>query len=207
MAAAMLLPPWPWAPVVVICVTALALGPARVRPRTWWLAYSAAVGFAAFAVVPLWWGQGFGHWDASVYAPPLRSMGASAALLLLGLTTPMEEWLALAWSARVPPVAIDLAYLTYRFLLAAADEAAAMQRMLRMRAPGVRWRARLDAAAMLASSSLERTLARAGRMEFGLAARGVDGPVIPVGPFVRFSPLAAIRLAVLPLLLLAGGLR
>jgi cobalt/nickel transport system permease protein len=103
-------------------------------------------------------------------------------------------------------VVVDLAYLIYRFLSAAASELAAMQQVLKMRAPDPSWHARLDTAAKLASTLLGRTLARAARVESGLLARGVDGAVWPVGSFATFSPAGALRLAAVPLAVLVGGL-
>ena len=93
--AAMLLPPWPWSVVVLAATSGVALFRARIRPAVWGAMLTAPASFSAMAVVPLWWNQGFAAWNASVYAAPLRSFAASSVLLLLGLTTPIDELLAL----------------------------------------------------------------------------------------------------------------
>lgn len=199
--AAMLLPPWPWSFVVMAGTTITALFFARVRPATWSAVLAAPASFSVMAVVPLWWNQGFGTWSEAIYGAPLRSFAASSALLLLGLTTPLEELLFLGRCLRLPASAIDLAFLTHRFLLAAGDEIQAMNRMLVVRAPSTTWMRRLEASAHLAASLMTRIMARAMRAEVGLAARGIDGPIRPLESRV---PLSAVGLvcSALPLPLL-----
>jgi len=198
LAAAMLLPPWPWSLVVLAGTTVTALVLARVRPAVWSAVLTAPLSFSALAIVPLWWNQGFGAWSAAIYTAPLRSFAASSALLLLGVTTTVDEVLFLLSRARVPASVIDLIFLMYRFLLAAGDEIRAMNRILIVRAPSTTFRRRMDASAQLAASLMTRILARALRSEAGLKARGIDEPIRPLSPRVALSA-AGLLVCTLPL--------
>jgi cobalt/nickel transport system permease protein len=195
LALALALPPIPWAPVVLACITAVALAQARIRPGLWMAALTAPTVFAVFALLPLLWNASFAFREASVYEAPLRSIAGAAAVLLVGLTTPVPDLLALGRRAGIPAPMVDLVFLMYRFAIAAAAVLAGMMRAMSLRAPRASWRRQIRAAAWLASSLYARILARALRSESGLAARGVDGYVVPPFPTSRFSvPQAALLL-------------
>ncbi len=194
LALAMLLPPLPWAPVLAVCTSVVALAHARIRPRLWLAALTAPAAFSALAILPLAWNASFDLSNAAVWTAPLRSFAASSAVLLLGLTTPISDLLSSARSARVPAPWIDLVFLLHRFAVAAVEVSIAMTRAMSLRAPRASWSKQIRAAAWLSSSLFQRILSRAHRSELGLAARGVKGWVVPSAPAMRFSPARAAAL-------------
>jgi cobalt/nickel transport system permease protein len=194
LALALALPPIPWALILAVCTSIVALAHARIRPRLWLAALSVPAAFSALAILPLAWNASFDFSSAAVWTAPLRSFAASSAVLLLGLTTPIPDLLSSARSARVPAPWIDLAFLMHRFSSIAVEVSAAMARALSWRAPRASWSRQIRAAAWLSSSLFQRILARAHRSEYGLAARGVNGYVVPPAPAAKFSSLRAASL-------------
>lgn len=195
LALALALPPVPWAPVLLACTSAVALVELRIRPRLWLIALTAPAAFSLLAVLPLAWNASFDFSDAGVWTAPLRSFTASSAILLLGLTTPVPDLLHTARAFRIPAPWIDLAFLMYRFAAVAVEASSAMTRAMALRAPRASWSRQVRAAAWLSSSLFQRIAARARRSEYGLAARGVNGWVIPPAPVTAFSiPRAALPL-------------
>lgn len=187
LALALVLPPLPWAPLLLACTSAVALAQLRIPPRHWLAALGAPGAFSLLAVLPLAWNASFDLTDMRIWTPPLRSFTASSAVLLLGLSTPMTELLYVGRRLRIPAPWIDLAFLLHRFAVAAVEVSAAMTRAMSFRAPRATWRRQVRATAWLSASLLQRILARAHRSEYGLAARGVTGWVAPPAPVTAFS--------------------
>lgn len=192
LALALALPPLPWAPILLAGCSAVALADLRIPPRLWLAAMSAPAAFSLLALLPLAWNVAFDFADARVWAAPLRSFTASAAILLLGLSTPIPELLHVACSLRIPAPWIDLAFLMHRFAIAAVEVSMAMTRALTLRAPRAGWSRQVRASAWLSSALFQRILTRARRSEYGLAARGVNGWVTPPAPVERFSLARAV---------------
>jgi len=183
----LVLPPLPWTLFLFACTSAAALVQFRIPPRRWFAALGAPGAFSLLAVVPLAWNASFDLSDMRIWSAPLRSFTASSAVLLLGLSTPMMELLYAGRSLRIPAPWIDLAFLLYRFAAAAVEVSAAMTRAMSFRAPRASWRHQVRASAWLSASLFQRILARAHRTEYGLAARGVSGWVVPPAPMTAFS--------------------
>lgn len=105
----------------------------------------------------------------------LRALGAVSSLYLLALTTPMMDLLTALRRWGLPAFLLDIMLLTYRFLFVLSDTAhtamAAQASRLGYSRPGLGRRS----LALLTASLLRRLLARARRLEYGLAARGYDG--------------------------------
>lgn len=181
------LPPLPWAPFLLACTSVVALAQLRISPRRWFVALAAPGAFSLLAVLPLAWNVSFDLSDMRIWTAPLRSLTASSAVLLLGLSTPMTELLYVGQRLHIPAPWIDLAFLLHRFAVAAVEVSAAMTRAMSFRAPRASWRRQVHAAAWLSSSLFQRILARAHRSEYGLAARGVNGWVVPPAPATAFS--------------------
>lgn len=187
LALAFLLPPVPWAPVLLVAISTMALGLAGVSTRLWCGVLSAPAAFSAFALFPLLWNVGFAWTDTSVYAAPLRSLAAAAAVLLAGVTIPIPDLLALFRRLHVPEPMIDLAFLIYRFSVIAVDASRSMLDAMVLRAPRTGFRRRMIGSAWLASSLLARIMDRARRSEIGLTVRGAGAAVRLPAPASRFS--------------------
>jgi cobalt/nickel transport system permease protein len=192
LAVSLALPPLPWAPVLLACTSAVALAQLRIPRRRWFLALGAPGAFSLLAVLPLAWNASFDFLDMRIYTAPLRSVTASSAVLLLGLSTPMTELLYVIRRLRIPAPWIDLAFLLHRFSVVAVEVAAAMTQALSMRAPRATWSRQVRATAWLSASLFQRILARARRSEHGLAARGVNTWVVPPFPISGFLLSRAI---------------
>ncbi|MBA3976552.1 MAG: hypothetical protein C0504_20285 [Candidatus Solibacter sp.] len=171
LAAAILLPPglWSIAPLTAACLAALA--GARIPFRAWLRTLAPALGFSLLGVLPLFWTSS--ELAIGVF---LRVNAASAALVLLILTTPADELLASLRSARVPAALLDLAILTLRMFRVLWETARSMSMAVRCRSPRG-WRARARLSAQAAANLLPRALERASRVETALALRAGSGPL------------------------------
>ncbi len=113
-----------------------------------------------------------------------RSFAALAALMLLALTTPLAEVLAVLRRWGVPAVVVDVALLMLRLVrltIQAVDEG---RRAQAQRLGYVGYRRSVRSAGMLGASLLPRILERGRRLEIGLALRGYDGSLRPHAPAV-----------------------
>jgi cobalt/nickel transport system permease protein len=125
--------------------------------------------------------------------------------LFLAFTTPATELIGGLRALRVPAEIVELALLTYRFVFLLADEALAMTTAQRARLGHSSKRRWLTSSAMVIANLLPRAMARARRMETGLAARGWQGEMRVLRP--RVSPsrgMVAFVLGVQALVLLLG---
>jgi len=183
MAVALLLPPWPAAPLVFgIAVAAAARG--RAPLGLFLRVLAAPLGFAVLGgvalAVSLEWHDGLEltlstdgmHAGLGVAA---RAVAAAAVTLLFSLTVPLGRQVALGRRLGVPEAFIDLALVTYRmlFLLEESREAILQAQTNRL---GYRTaRLALSSTALAGGGLFRRAIARAQAMERGLAARGYDG--------------------------------
>ena len=212
LAVALTFPPWPTAVATTAVAAAAAMVGARVPPRLWAGAMAAPLGFAVTGAATLLVGVGDGGVHLTADGPALagalllRTTAATAALLLLALTTPASDLLAGLARLRVPAEIVELALLVYRFLFVLAGTFAAMHAAQEARLGHVGWRRRIRSSGLLAANLLPRALDRAHRLEAGLAARGWDGGALRVAtPRRPVSPtgLAAIS-ATLTMLVALG---
>ena len=181
LALAILLPPFPAAPVIAAIMTGATLIGARV-PAGIWLALAAGpLGFmltgAAMLTVQIdatglsLAPNGF----AMAAGLVARSTAGLTCLLFLALTTPVTDLLAGLRRLGLPAEVAEVALLTYRFLFLLADTAMAMDAAQAARLGHDGARRRLRSLGVLAANLLPRAMDRARRLEIGLAARGWEG--------------------------------
>lgn len=211
LALAVTLPPWPGAAMVGLAVLGFTFIGARVPWRIWLATVALPIGFMATGALTLVVQVGL---DGVGFAPDgvrqaallcLRAMSATFCLLFLAFTTPATELIGGLRALRVPAEIVELALLTYRFVFLLADEALAMTTAQRARLGHSSKRRWLTSSAMVIANLLPRAMARARRMETGLAARGWQGEMRVLRP--RVSPsrgMVAFVLGVQALVLLLG---
>ena len=200
LALALLLPPFPAAPVIAAIMTGAALIGARVPAGTWLALAAGPLGFmltgAAMLTVQL---------DATglALAPNgfalaggvmARSAAGLSCLLFLALTTPVTDLLAGMQWLGLPAEIAEIALLTYRFLFLLADTAIAMDAAQAARLGHDGFVRRLRSLGLLAANLLPRAMDRARRLEVGLSARGWEGKmrVLPQHEKLSISGLAAV---------------
>lgn len=178
---ALLLPPFPAAPVIAAIMTGAALIGARV-PAGIWLALAAGpLGFmltgAAMLTVQIdatglsLAPNGFAM-AAGLIA---RSTAGLTCLLFLALTTPVTELLTGLRRLGLPVEVTEVALLTYRFVFLLADMAMTMDAAQAARLGHDGFKRRLRSLGLLAANLLPHAIDRARRLEMGLAARGWEG--------------------------------
>jgi cobalt/nickel transport system permease protein len=225
LACAVALPAWPVAPVVVVVCAGLLLGPARVPARLLGRASRGVLGFLVLGGLPLavardpgpdaaglhWHGLGLAVTDVTLRQAAStggHAVAGTSAMFLLAATTPMTD--LLRWAARrgVPATVVELADLTYRFvvLLLATTRSVAAAQAARL---GYTTRAAtLASSSQLVACVLVRAWERARRLQEGLEGRGYDGtlrvwePPRPRSP--RFAAATGALLGVLVVLGLTG---
>ncbi len=216
--AALLLPPWPGTVLVGLTAVAILLGPAGVAPRllarSLWLPTTFILTGALSVLVSVSWD---GHPVVAITpatattAATLLAHGwaGTAALFVLGCTTPMVDILAGLRRMRVPDAAVEIASLTYRLLFVLLGTARAIHEAQTARLGYTTYRRWLSSLAVLAGSLFVRSWERARRMEEGLAGRGyvdalrtLDPPRRASAAFVAAS--AALLGAITAVSLLVG---
>ncbi len=197
---AVTLPPFPGALAVILAMLGCTFVLARVPASTWGAAAAAPAGFLATGAITLLFGIGP---DGLTLAPggvaaaaalALRSFAALCCLLFLSLTTPATDLLRGFRRLGVPRDIVEVALLTYRFVFLLGDAALAMDHAQQARLGHSNNRRRLRSLGLLVANLLPRALARARRLENGLAARGWDGdmPVLGAAPAASLPALFAI---------------
>lgn len=178
---ALALPPWPGAVLVTLAVLGFTFFGARVPVRLWLATAALPLGFLMSGTLMLLVEVGP---DGVAFAPEglvqaaelvARAMAATFCLMFIAMTTPMADLFGGLRRLRVPSELVELALLTYRFVFLIADEAIAMTAAQRARLGHSSRRRWLRSTAMVIANLLPRALARARRMEAGLAARGWQG--------------------------------
>lgn len=135
----------------------------------------------------------------------LKLVAGSLALALAALTAPLPALLAWSRRAGVPPALVDLAVTVLRFLDLLGTTHATMARSQAARLGRAGWRVRLRAQGMLAGQLLLLALARAARLEQGLAARGYQGDLLMLPPGIPLDRRACLLGLTWPLLALLPG--
>ncbi len=206
------LPPWPGAALSGLAVLGFTFAGARVPLRLWLAAVALPLGFLAAGALMLMVQVGA---DGIALAPGgaeraallcLRAMAATFCLMFLAFTTPAAELISGLRRLRVPAEIVELALLTYRFVFLIAEEAVAMTAAQRARLGHSSRRRWLRSTAMVIANLLPRALARARRLETGLAARGWQGEMrVLSAPVTLSRPMIALVLTVQGTILLLGG--
>ncbi|RAY11245.1 cobalt ECF transporter T component CbiQ [Actinomadura craniellae] len=202
LACALALPPWPGAPVTFAVALAVALGWARVPPRTLARAARAPLGFVltgslAFLVTVgpggIGWAPDGGHRAAEVVA---RCAAALLCQLLFASTTPLADALPRLTRIGVPAAVVEVAALIYRLLFLVLDAARQIRAAQAGRLGTLTFRATWRSLGGLGSAIFIRSFDRARRLEVGLAGRGYTGDLTVA---VREIPLATRFLALAPI--------
>jgi cobalt/nickel transport system permease protein len=161
--------PWPVAISAGGVASGLAIGAAGVRPRFWLKLLSAPL---LFAVV----GAGIAAWGGADCGESIaRTFGASAATLLLGATTPIQDLVAWLQRRRGCQIMAELALLAYRALTAVGAAGLAMTAAMRVRRLGQSWRTAPRLYGDFSGALAIRALERVRRAESGMAARRLSG--------------------------------
>jgi len=211
LALAVTLPPWPSSALVGLAVTAFALIGARVPLRLWVSTAAFPIGFLASGALMVLLqlsseGLGISAIGADrALALCMRAMAATFCLMFLALTTPAAALIGGLRRLGVPAEIVELALLIYRFVFLLADEAMAMTQAQRARLGHATHRGRLRSTGMVIANLLPRAMARAGRLEKGLAARGWHSEMRVLSQRVPIShSMVALVLAVQCAIFLTG---
>ncbi len=191
MLCAMLVPPWPGAPLVVAVSLAAVLAGGGVSARSYLRSLVLPAGFLVTSAIGLCFSLGWtGGWHVT-YSPlgaqtalatGLRALAAISVTMLFSFTVPMPRWLALLRRMRVPETLLDLILLTYRTLFLLNDGLTAILRAQRNRL-GYRTPSRAFHSGGLAACALfVRAINHSQRMERGLAARNYTGRLVVLLP-------------------------
>ncbi|WP_296702202.1 cobalt ECF transporter T component CbiQ [Thiocapsa sp. UBA6158] len=112
----------------------------------------------------------------------LRSLAAMSCLAGLALTTPVSELIPGLRRVGVPQPVVEIALLMYRLLFVATGQAIAGRRAQEARLGYGTLRRGIRSLGVLAATLFGRSLARARRLEIGLAARGFEGELKVLTP-------------------------
>jgi len=104
-----------------------------------------------------------------------RVFGGMCSLYFIALTTPMTEVFDILRRIRMPPVLIDLAMLTYRFIFILIEEAGQIYRSQVMRLGYGRFRESIRSFSMLAGALFIRTWESGEALVLAMDARCYDG--------------------------------
>lgn len=206
---ALLAPVWPGTVLVTVVAVVAVLGFARIRWQLFSAALAAPVGFlviGALAVAISLGGTCIP--DAWVCSGPvsvsrsslIRAAGlfghgvaGTAALLLLGTTTPMVDLITFLRQLRIPDSLLEVASLTYRLLFVMLATAYALHEAQVARlgdqpmGPDACKRRRHNSANVM-GAVLIRSWDRARRLEDGLAGRGFENALTTLPVERRRSP-------------------
>jgi cobalt/nickel transport system permease protein len=136
----------------------------------------------------------------------LRSLAAVSCLALLTLTTPVSELVPWLRRLGVPQAVVEIALLIYRLIFVVAERAAAARQAQDARLGYSTGRRAIRSLGLLAAGLLGRSLARARRLEIGLAARGFEGALKVLSPRRALSGARLATAVGTVLAVAAGGL-
>lgn len=198
--AAIILPPWPAAPLIC-AVVAAALVAARVRLRVVALALAGPAVFIALgaAAVSLDLGGALhgGPWFPQVALQraadtALRALSASAATVALACTTTMASLLAAARALGLPAPLCHLTDTTYRLVGILIATARALGETIALRLGFAQRRRAIAALGSQFATVFVQALSRSRRMDEAMSLRAAPGATA-VTP--RRAPASAARLA------------
>lgn len=183
--AAVSLPPWPAAPLVLV-VVAIACRMAAISFRDLVEVLTIPVGFIVFGAlvtalsldVSNGFSIGFADIEPAV-ALAARSVAGTAAVALFALTIPMSELLARARKLGVPAIVCELSMLMYRMIAVGLHRLRWQRLAQESRLGYVGFRRSMRSAATLITATFTGSVRQAERLNVGLGARGFDG-TIPV---------------------------
>ena len=179
--AAVALPAWPVAPMVVVVSVAVALLGAKVRPADFAAIVRLPMSFVLIGSMmtacsldlsPL--DLSFGGWQRAL---PLaaRGLAGAASLGLFAIMVPVPELLAQLRRIGVPAVVCELALLMYRIIAVTLGQMRSSRQSQVQRLGYEGFRTSVRSASLLMAGTASRTMHRAERLTAGLAARGFEG--------------------------------
>ncbi len=108
-----------------------------------------------------------------------KVVGGTAAVLVVSMTTPLATLLATAAWLRVPPLLVEIAALTYRFLFLLAEEAERIREAQKTRLGHSSWQRAIRSYSTLGGMVVASSYDRAERVYQAMLLRGYTG-AIPV---------------------------
>ncbi|PTV97210.1 cobalt/nickel transport system permease protein [Rhodobacter aestuarii] len=193
---AVTLPPWPGAVFVTAAMLAVTFGLARVSVKLWLAIAALPLGFlipGSLVLLVQLGPEGIGLAPGGAQEAALlvlRALAATTCLIFLATTTPAADLVAGLRRFGLPSEIVEIALLMYRFVFILAEEATAMTVAQRARlghSTRARW---LRSTGQVIAALLPRAMARARRLEVGLAARGWQGEMRVLSDRARASWLS-----------------
>jgi cobalt/nickel transport system permease protein len=106
-----------------------------------------------------------------------KVVGGTAAVLVLSMTTPMTGLLATAAWLRVPPLVVEIAALTYRYLFLLAEEAERIREAQKTRLGHSSWWKSIRSYSTLGGMVMVNSYDRAERVYQSMVMRGYTGSI------------------------------
>lgn len=179
---ALLLPPWPGGVLVTLVTVVIALTSARVGLVDYMRVFVIPLGFLAVsgAVIAVSVTLDAGGLRVELTGPSLvaardvtlRAVGATAAGLLLALTTPVPQLVGALKSAGIPQEIAETMMLVYRFVFALHGAGRATIRAQTARLGFVSRPAAQRSVGLFAAALFGKAIDRAARLDLALASRG-----------------------------------
>ncbi|MHB1133173.1 MAG: cobalt ECF transporter T component CbiQ [Chloroflexota bacterium] len=107
-----------------------------------------------------------------------KIIGGTAVVLVFSMTTPVSGMLSAAAWLRMPPVAVEIAALTYRYLFLLAEEADRIREAQRTRLGHSSWRKSIRSYGILGGMVMVNSFDRAERAYQAMLLRGYRGQSI-----------------------------
>ena len=213
---ALLVPPVRGGLVIFVLMAVATLGVAGIPWRHYLRAVLAPFGFLLAGAVSLCVSLSFspqGHWhiglasDGGAHAlqVTLRALCCVSCLLFLAFTTPIASQMLVLQRLRAPASIVELALLIYRFIFVLMKTVETMINAQAARLGYANVYTSVRSLGMLAAAFFHQALARARRLEDGLAARGWQGELRVLDQDIRISVPVCVAI-VLGQLLLGIGL-
>lgn len=204
---ALLLPPVPCGPVIIMVSAAAVVFGARIPAMVYFRLMALPLSFLILGSVALIFSVDID--DAGRFSVAatregaitaglvfLRSLAAVSAMILLALTIPMQELFSLMRRLHAPAVLIELMSLVYRLLFVFDRTLSAMIRAQGCRLGYRNLRTSYRSLGAALAALFIRVVDRARRLERGLAARGYQGQLRVLSCRHTVSPSAMLGVCV-----------
>ncbi|MEM9655704.1 MAG: cobalt ECF transporter T component CbiQ [Actinomycetota bacterium] len=191
-------PVLPTAPVVLALTTAAAVFLGGIPVSRWLRALSLPAGFIVAGTlgivlvggdgpgpIPLTTTQASRTEAATVL---VRSIAGTSAVVLIGVTTPMVQLIALLRTVRIPAAVTDLMGSMYRLTFDLINTGRQLRISQASRLGHVGFRQSVQSSGMIAAAVFVRSVHRARRLQIGLDARAYDGELRVLSPAQPADP-------------------
>ncbi len=213
---AMVAPSMPCNALLLASTSALTVALARVSMGRVLRRQLPPLGFIALSSAGIAFGVDFTNSGVALVCSParthealrvaLRALSATSGLLMISFAAPPTVLLSAAARLPVPPIVVELAGLSWRWLWLTRDTFTRMLRAQEARLGSRSVRARIRGYGSILAVLVVRSLARARRMDAGLAARGYDGALRVMEPPNLFAPWRVVTALSLQLVSVGLGL-